>query len=320
MALPAHSASLTRWRSAHFTYSFSRTKPMKKQRWQDQRFFLTDWYKYALFQIIGKHKKLSPGAKGYACAVLGLFGTKPMFPMNLCDLARHCGITERTQRKYRRELEDAKLFRFVTPPYWVPKSQAQATEIWFPTAKVTKWLRNHGLLTAKSDWVSRNDKPDAPLGNTDEMGTSQRPPEINTLGEALSPTAAMGSTPTTGKITPSLPKEAVGVAAAASPSGAASDGAPSAGASFWDEDTDETFWVNATEALPEDMHPSWLGARVKNIEGMTGTVVGFPVAESDERLDFHMLVRYEPTLKHEFLDWASIEHLDKLESDIEIAV
>ena len=140
-------------------------KPMKKRsnttkRWQDKRF--TDWYKYALFQIIGKHKKLSPGAKGYACAVLGPFGTKPMFQMNLNDLARHRGITERTQRKYRHELEDAKLFRFVTPPYWVRKSQAQATEIWFPTAKVTKWLRNHGLLTAKSDWVSRNDKPDDP--------------------------------------------------------------------------------------------------------------------------------------------------------------
>jgi hypothetical protein len=125
------------------------------RRWQDKRFFLTDWYKYALFQILSNHKKLSPGARAYAYAILGLFGTKPMFPTNLTDLARYCGITERTGRNHRRELEAAKLFRFVTPPQWMRKSQAKATEIWFPTAMVTKWLRNHGMLNAKPEWVSR---------------------------------------------------------------------------------------------------------------------------------------------------------------------
>jgi hypothetical protein len=187
---------------------------MKKRpanRWQDKRFYLTDWYKYALGQIINKQRNLSPGARGYAHAILGLFGTKPMFPMNLSDLARHCGIAERTERNYRRELEEAKLFRFVTPPYWVRKSQAQATEIWFPTAKVTKWLRNHGLLTAKSNWVSRNDKPDAPRRNTDETGTSSRPPAINAVDEAGSACATEGCTPTTGKMSRShLPVSSCG--------------------------------------------------------------------------------------------------------------
>ena len=108
-------------------------------------------------QIIANHRKLSPGAKGFGHALLNLFGTKPWFPMNMRELARHCGVSERAARNYRHELEAAKLFRFVTPPYWARKNNAKATEIHFGTATVTKWLRNHGLLNAKPEWVSRNE-------------------------------------------------------------------------------------------------------------------------------------------------------------------
>src|SRR5262249_17954021 len=154
---------------------------------------------------------------------------------------------------------------------------------------------------AKSDWVSRNDKPDAPLENTDEMGTSSRPPATIAHGEAVSLTAATGSTPTTRKIARTYPKE---VAAPRDAAGSAShpdagstpaSGSPSSparlateenshGVEFYPPDG-ESFWVDATKDLPEDFHPSWLNARVDNDEGMTGTVVGFPVAGSDERLD-----------------------------------
>ena len=151
------------------------------KRWQDKRFYLLDWYKYAMFQIIAKHKKLSPGARAYGYDLLGMFGTKPSFPANLTDLARHCGITENTERKYRRELEDAKLFRFVTPPYWVRKTKGEATEIHFRTGTVTKWLRNHGLLKAKSDWVSRNDKPNAPHETAKKWALPRDHPQISTM-------------------------------------------------------------------------------------------------------------------------------------------
>ena len=45
-----------------------------KKRWKDRRFYLLDWYKFAMSQIIANHRKLSPGAKGFGHALLNLFG------------------------------------------------------------------------------------------------------------------------------------------------------------------------------------------------------------------------------------------------------
>ena len=92
------------------------------------------------------------------------------------------------------------------------------------------------------------------------------------------------------------------------------------GTEFWDDSSGKSFWVEATETLPEDFAPAWLGARVENDEGMTGTVIGFPVAGSDERLDYHVLVRYEPQmldgeLTHEVLDWVYLDNITRLDSE-----
>ena len=191
--------------------------PRITERRQDKRFYLLDWYKYSMGQMIANHRKLSPGAKGYGHALLALFGTKPWFPANMTNLARQCGMSRPTELKYRRELEEAKLFRFVTPPYWARKNNGKATEIWFKTGTVTKWLRNHGLLKAKSDWVSRNDKPATPHRSADEMGTSERPCKTNLHGEAHSLTAATVSTPTMLKIGLTLPISKEAGASAATP-------------------------------------------------------------------------------------------------------
>ena len=189
-----------------------------KKRWQDKRFYLLDWYKYAMGQIIASHRKLSPGAKGFGHALLNLFGTKPWFPMNMRELARHCGVSERAARNYRHELEAAKLFRFAVPPYWARKNKAKATEIHFRTATVTKWLRNHGMLKAKSDWVSRNDKPETPLRNIDEMGTTSQSPAINADGDVGNPCGSKRTPLTTGKMSSSLPYSKEGGAKPAAPS------------------------------------------------------------------------------------------------------
>ena len=193
-------------------------RPRITERRQDKRFYLLDWYKYAMFQIIANHRKLSPGAKGFGHALLNLFGTKPWFPMNMRELARHCGVSERAARNYRHELETAKLFRFAVPPYWARKNKAKATEIHFRTATVTKWLRNHGLLKAKSDWVSRNDKPETPLRNTDEMGTTSLSPALNADGDVGNHCGSKRTPLTTGKMSSSLPYSKEGVAKTAAPS------------------------------------------------------------------------------------------------------
>ena len=203
----------------------SAKSPRITERRQDKRFYLLDWYKYAMGQIIANHRKLSPGAKGFGHALLALFGTKPWFPMNMRELARHCGVSERAARNYRHELEAAKLFRFAVPPYWARKNKAKATEIHFRTGTVTKWLRNHGLLKAKSDWVSRNDKPEAPSTNTDEMGTTSLSPALNADGDVGNPCGSERTPLTTGKMSSSLPYSKEGGAKPAAPSLMARDAA-----------------------------------------------------------------------------------------------
>ncbi len=207
-------------------------KPMKKRneptgRWQDKPFYLTPMYKYALGEIITQHKQLSPKVKHTARAILAEFHTDGKIPRNLEALARDkCGISIRTFREHRTILEDAGLFRFDTPPYW-KRNQADfavATTICFPTKRVQKWLRDNGFLEAsgkRDRWVEKSAC----------AATTSQKPLANGTGlnqEVAARSAADG-------LRPSLP------------------GLATNGATFWDEDTDEEFWVDATQNPPEGL-------------------------------------------------------------------
>ena len=270
-------------------------------RWQDKRFKVLDWYKYAQTQRING-AKIPQRAKGICHAILDKFGMKASFPINLDKLAGDCGVDPKTLRKYRPVIEGAKLFFFDVPPYWARKIDAkekQATTIRFPTRQVTKWLHNRGLLTAKPDWVCHEmTKTHAPSENPYEMATSEKTPGNGTFGSPDFSTAAIGSQPTKGKSHRSLPKE-VAAPSAADGLGFAAAGAdrPSPprlatkedgqlGANYYGD------WIAATETPLFERQGKWLGASVDNGEGGIGSVIGFPVSSAPESLDGHVLVQF----------------------------
>ena len=276
--------------------------PMKKRseptgRWQDKPFYLTPMYKYALGEIITQHKQLSPKVKHTARAILAEFHTDGKIPRNLEALARDkCGISIRTFREHRSILEDAGLFRFDTPPYW-KRNQADfavATTICFPTKRAQKWLRDNGFLeaTGKRDrWIEKS---------ACAATTSQKPVANGTgLNQEVAAPAADAYASATAR--PWLAT-------------AESGSERTKGANFWDADTDETFWVAATQNPPDSLDAEYeLGATVVNNEDMTGKIVGFPSADAGERLDGHVLVRYE-ALGNVIADWTPVTGITVVES------
>lgn len=262
-------------------------------------FYLTKTYKDGLRQIIMDRRRLSARATMVALRILDRFMTTPTAYANLETLAAEIGMTRKTLRKYMTEIEKARLFRFDTPPYWRRKS-GHATEISFPTKLVQKWLRENGFLNTmgKNYPCSKSRSADKQRVSTPTMGKntpSTKGKNYPTYQEGLRPLEGVGDT-----VTASPPLGAV--------SGGA--GSPPLGADFYDEATDEEFWVAATQDRPDGMEDDVeIGARVE-YDRMAGTVIGFT---DDYRLAGYVLVRYAPQLvcgtqTKEMLSW-EVAHL-----------